>query len=65
MPAEAMRLMGFTTKQEAVNAALKEYLAPNRRLVAAARVIGFSDTRPPVGQPFVPLPPFRSVDRVW
>jgi len=36
--AEAMRLMGTTTKKETVNAALRDYVARIRRLDAAERL---------------------------
>ncbi|EST22111.1 hypothetical protein N566_26835 [Streptomycetaceae bacterium MP113-05] len=35
---EAMRLMGATTKQETVNAALREYVARTTRLEAAEKL---------------------------
>ncbi|MEU6554736.1 type II toxin-antitoxin system VapB family antitoxin [Streptomyces sp. NPDC046915] len=36
--AEAMRLMGTTTKKETVNAALRDYVARIKRLEAAERL---------------------------
>lgn len=36
--AEAMRLMGSTTKKDTVNAALRDYVARVRRLEAAERL---------------------------
>ncbi|MDX6315442.1 MAG: hypothetical protein QOF84_264 [Streptomyces sp.] len=36
--AEAMRLMGVTTKKETVNAALRDYVARVKRLEAAERL---------------------------
>ncbi|WP_449348231.1 type II toxin-antitoxin system VapB family antitoxin [Streptomyces shaanxiensis] len=36
--AEAMRLMGATTKKETVNAALRDYVARIKRLEAAERL---------------------------
>ncbi|MEU5161387.1 type II toxin-antitoxin system VapB family antitoxin [Streptomyces sp. NPDC020875] len=36
--AEAMRLMGATTKKETVNAALRDYVARIRRLEAAEKL---------------------------
>ncbi|MEU5094976.1 type II toxin-antitoxin system VapB family antitoxin [Streptomyces sp. NPDC020996] len=38
--AEAMRLMGATTKKETVNAALRDYVARVKRLEAAERLAG-------------------------
>ncbi|MFE1307824.1 type II toxin-antitoxin system VapB family antitoxin [Streptomyces sp. NPDC058755] len=38
--AEAMRLMGATTKKETVNAALRDYVARVKRLEAAERLVG-------------------------
>lgn len=37
-PAEAMRLMGTTTKKETVNAALRDYVARIKRLDAAEKL---------------------------
>jgi Arc/MetJ family transcription regulator len=37
--AEAMRLMGVTTKKETVNAALRDYVARIKRLEAAEKLV--------------------------
>jgi len=43
--AEAMRLMGVTTKKETVNAALRDYVARIKRLDAAEKLGDFEQGR--------------------